>query len=137
MVYVHRISRAIFVLLVAGVIPACNGSMGNNGASSGSTPPSFDGVTSATPLVAAGDVALVWTPATDFSGTGILYDVFYAQGVLPTNSGTETFQFSTPNSDGVTVTGLESGKSYIFRVVAQDGTGAKDSNSAEAAAIAP
>lgn len=134
MVHLHRVSRAIFLLLAAGLIPACNGSLDQ---SAGAQPPVFGGVMSATPLATPGDVVLAWTPAQDFSGTGITYKVFYIQGTLPTDSGTETFQFSTTNPTGVTVTGLSSTHAYIFAVEAQDGTGATDSNSAEVAATAP
>ena len=136
MVHFHRISRAIFVLLAAELIPACNGSLGQD-QGQGSSAPLFDGVMSATPIAAPGDIVLAWTPAQDISGTGITYDVFYAEGTLPTNSGSETLQFTTTNSTGVTVTGLTSGHSYIFRVLAQDGSGATDGNNAEVGATAP
>jgi hypothetical protein len=130
----HRILRVMSVLLAAGLIPACNGSLGQNG--NNSTPPSFGGVTSATAGAAVGQVNLVWSAATDFSGTGIIqYNIWYAQG---TTSGSETYQFSVSAatySSGYTVTGLASGKSYIFHVEAQDGTGATDGNSAEATCL--
>jgi hypothetical protein len=122
------------VLLAAGLIPACNGSLGQNG--NNSPPPSFGGAT-ATPAATVGDVNLAWSPATDFSGTGITYNIWYAQGTV---SGSETYQFSTPASvspSGIQVAGLVSGKTYIFHVQAQDGTGAVDSNTAEPTATVP
>src|SRR5215471_782510 len=98
----HRILRVMSVLLAAGLIPACNGSLGQNG--NNSPPPSFDGA-SATPGAAVGEVDLAWSAATDFSGTGITYNIWYAQGAL---SGSETYQFSVPastNPSGVQVKG--------------------------------
>jgi hypothetical protein len=131
----NRISKATLFFVAAGLIPACNGSTNPN---QNSRAPVFGGVASATPLAGSpGDVALSWTPAMDFSGTGITYNVFYAIGALPGNSGSETLQFSTTSATGVTVTGLTSSDPYIFHVEAQDGTGASDGNAVEVAATAP
>jgi hypothetical protein len=125
--------KAILFVLACGLIPACTPNPQSN-----ASPPTFNGLTSATPLAGSpGDIALAWTPATDFAGGGITYNVSYFLGTLPADSGKETFQFSTSSSTGVTVTGLTSLDPYIFIVQAQDANGSTDGNTVEVQATAP
>jgi hypothetical protein len=131
-----RVMKSFLLILACGVVPAC----GNYSSPGGATAeaPSFGGLTSATPLAGAtGSVALTWTPAISLTGGAVSYNVFYAIGALPDNSGSEAFQFNTPNATGITVTGLVPKDPYIFIVQAQDSTGATDGNTVEFAATAP
>ena len=125
--------RMIWILPVVLLIPACSGSKNSN-----SAPPAFAGLVSATKgAPGSQEIILAWTPAVDFSGTGITYQVEYCIGSLPAQSGQETPQTSTTNGTGITLTGLFSGDPYVFHVVAVDGTGQGDGNGVEIGQSAP
>jgi hypothetical protein len=127
----NRLIKPILCVLASGLIPACT-----PGQQGSSNPPLFGGLTSATPSGTPGQISLVWAPATDNSGTGITYNVFWVVGAIPAQSGMEALHFSTTNSTGVTLTGLVADP-YIFYVQAQDGTGASDGNTNEVAGTVP
>ena len=129
----RRALSCLSILAVAFIIPACTGGSKNNAA-----PPSFGGLISATPTpgVAHGSVDLVWTPAVDFAGGGITYNVFYCIGSAPAQSGSETLQLQTANPTGITIGGLVADP-YLFIVQAVDINGASDGNSIEKAATIP
>jgi hypothetical protein len=87
------------------------------------TPPTFNGLTSATGAASA--VNLVWSAASEAStgnSTPIIYNIYWSY-----TSGGQNFangpQATTSNSTGETITGLINGQIYYFVVRAQDWAG--------------
>lgn len=135
--------RLLMILLLAGVIPACNGTLNGTGSGGsagggggGGTPPGFSGLAAATAGGAAGQIVLSWSPAVDFSGGGITYLVY------PSNAGAgkedlSAPQYTTTNGTGLVINGLVSGLQYWFIVDARDGNGNFDGNMVERTAVVP
>jgi len=124
--------RSLLLGVAIACVPACGPANTPTTA-----PPSFRGLQSATPTGTSHQVALVWFAATDFSGTGITYNVFWVVGTQSTGqSGQETLNFSTTNPTGATID-LPSADPYLFYVQAQDGTGQSDGNTIEVPATIP
>jgi hypothetical protein len=123
--------RRLLLLLACVGIPAC-GQTANQPTSQ----LSFGGLASATPGAAAGEVTLAWSPAVDFGGGSVVYDVFQTNA----GSGTENLgspSYQTSSATGFTVTGLNSANHYWFVVQAQDSAGDVDGNTLEVEVIAP
>jgi len=123
--------RSLLVAVAIACVPACGPANTPTTA-----PPQFGGLQTATPTGTSHQVALVWTAATDFSGTGITYNVFWVVGQQPNQSGQETLNFSTTSPNGVNID-LPVGDPYLFYVQAQDGTGQTDGNTTEVPATIP
>jgi hypothetical protein len=107
--------RASVVLILFGLIPACSSQKGNG------TPPTFISNIAATSTV-KGQAVITWSPAIDYSGTGITYNVAWSL-----TSGGESFSDPTMSAVGITgttttISPLTSSDTYYFMVQAVDGT---------------
>ena len=122
-----RLTRALICLVALGVVPACGPAKGPT-----TPPPTFSpGITAVTSSVATpGQITLTWSPGIDYSGTGLMYDIFWVIGDIPANSGQEILHMTVPNPTGITLTGMTPDP-YIFYVQAVDGTGQTDGNTIE------
>jgi len=98
------------------------------------TPPVFDGATSAT-AVSASEIDLAWTAATDNTddSSEIVYNIYQSS----TSGGQDYSSPTYTTAAGVTsyqVTGLSCGTTYYFVVRAEDTSGNEDSNTVEVSA---
>jgi len=118
--------RFLLVLLAAAAIPACGLNQGNGN----SNPPQFGGLTNAMPGTAAGEVILSWTPAIDFSGGGITYNIYLSYGGPGTENLSSPYATTTA-ATGITLSALTSKDSASIIVQAQDASGNTDGNQVE------
>ncbi|HEV3026440.1 MAG TPA: fibronectin type III domain-containing protein [Planctomycetota bacterium] len=115
----------MLALVLCGLIPACTGQNSNG------TPPTFTSNIAAT-SPATGQAVVTWSPAVDYSGTGISYELAWSL-----TSGGESFTDPANSMVGIsattaTVTALTPSDTYYFMVRAVDGNGVADANSPEA-----
>ncbi|HVR83683.1 MAG TPA: fibronectin type III domain-containing protein [Planctomycetota bacterium] len=120
----NKWTRGALALLLCGLVPACTGSNSNG------TPPTFTSNIAATSTVSS-QAVVTWSPAVDYSGTGITYNLAWSL-----TSGGESFTDPTMSMVGIstttaTVTPLTPSDTYYFMVQAVDGNGVTDANSPE------
>jgi hypothetical protein len=104
------------------------------GAGADTTPPSFAGLATVTPLGET-SAALAWSEALDEGGGPVTYLAWSAPSPGPIDFGATPVLTTTSLS--ATVEGLTGGSSYFFAVRAQDPSGNVDGNLVERAATMP